>query len=60
DSNELSQAYLEKNQIDLIVTNYTEYITEYAQNIDYLLLKTFPDDYDWEALEAKLNTNFNS
>nr|WP_232845380.1 hypothetical protein [Enterococcus innesii] len=56
----MSQAYLEKNQIDLIVTNYTEYITEYAQNIDYLLLKTFPDDYDWEALEAKLNTNFNN
>lgn len=59
DSNELSAGYLEKNQIDLIVTNYTEYITEYAQDIDYLLFKTFPDEHDWEALEEKLNANFN-
>lgn len=48
-----------KNQIDLIVTNYTEYITEYAQDIDYLLFKTFPDEHDWEALEETLNANFN-
>lgn len=59
DSNELSAGYLEKNQIDLIVTNYTEYITEYAQDIDYLLFKTFPDEHDWEALEETLNANFN-
>lgn len=57
DSNELSAGYLQKNQIDLIVTNYTEYIMEYAHDIDYLLFKTFPDEHDWEALEEKLNTN---
>lgn len=36
DSNELSTTYLEKNKIDLVVTNYSEYISDFTNNIDSL------------------------
>ncbi|MFQ6577790.1 helix-turn-helix domain-containing protein [Enterococcus casseliflavus] len=54
DSNELSPEYFQRNQIDLIVTNYAEYAAEYG-SIECLLFRPYPDKQDWESLEQKLD-----
>jgi hypothetical protein len=59
DSNELSPDYLKANNIDLVVTNYTEYVGDYANDIDCLLFKTFPDKNDWNKLAKILNPHMN-
>ncbi|WP_368259048.1 helix-turn-helix domain-containing protein [Enterococcus gallinarum] len=60
DSNELSPDYLMMNHIDLVVTNYTEYVSDYANDIDCLIFKTFPDKNDWNKLAKCLNPHMNA
>lgn len=55
DSNELSLAYIQEQQIDLVVTNYSEYITDFVVNVDYLLMKAIPDAVDVNRLLRKIN-----
>lgn len=55
DSNELSPSYLQSNSIDLLVTNYSEYLTEYLLNSDCLLFKSIPDANDWNKLLNHIN-----
>ncbi|WP_213355498.1 helix-turn-helix domain-containing protein [Enterococcus casseliflavus] len=55
DANELSQEYLEEKGIDLLVTNYSEYITEFLLNVECILLKAIPDASDWNRLLNKIN-----
>jgi predicted DNA-binding protein YlxM (UPF0122 family) len=59
DSNELSPDYLTANHIDLVVTNYTEYVSDYANDIECLIFKTFPDKNDWNKLAKRLNPHMN-
>ena len=60
DSNELSPDYLMMNHIDLVVTNYTEHVSDYANDIDCLIFKTFPDKNDWNKLDKCLNPHMNA
>ena len=43
------------SNVDLIVTNYSRYVLDYINDIEYLLLKEVPDDQDWDQLEKKIN-----
>ncbi|GAA2889455.1 hypothetical protein ACR76W_11030 [Enterococcus casseliflavus] len=58
DVNEMSSDYFKRHQIDLMVTNYTEYAAEYGATIVCLLFKTFPNKNDWDALASKLDPLF--
>ncbi len=49
----LTKKTLNGSHIDLIVTNYNRYLVDYKVKTDYLLLKSLPDDRDWEHLERK-------
>jgi len=53
--NELTTAYLKENAIDLVVTNYSEYLSEFILSTDYLLLKTIPDHQDWLRVIEKID-----
>ncbi len=44
------EEFLNQEDIDLIVTNYSEYLSEYKVSTNCLLLKTVPDKQDWELL----------
>ncbi|MFB8623392.1 helix-turn-helix domain-containing protein [Enterococcus casseliflavus] len=46
----LTEEFLNQEDIDLIVTNYSEYLSEYKVSTNCLLLKTVPDKQDWELL----------
>ncbi|OTO01209.1 hypothetical protein A5883_003526 [Enterococcus sp. 5B3_DIV0040] len=51
----LIQEMLNADHIDLIVTNYNRYFLDYIIEIDYLLLKTVPDEHGWRNLERKID-----
>ncbi|MDB1688422.1 helix-turn-helix domain-containing protein [Enterococcus casseliflavus] len=55
DASELSPAYLKEKQIDLLVTNYSEYTMEYLLEVECILLKSFPDATDWNRLLNQIN-----
>ncbi|WP_430615449.1 hypothetical protein IGJ42_002270 [Enterococcus sp. DIV1067f] len=46
----LTEDFLNQEDIDLVVTNYSEYLSEYNLSTNWLLLKTVPDKQDWELL----------
>jgi len=46
---------LEDSKVDLIVTNYSRYILDYTLHTEYLLLKTVPDEQDWQRLEKMID-----
>ncbi|MBW9323878.1 HTH domain-containing protein [Enterococcus casseliflavus] len=50
----LTNDFFGQENIDLIVTNYKDYLTEYIFNHEYLLLKTVPDNRDWRLLIEKI------
>lgn len=52
---ELTPKYFRKNQIDLLVTNHEDHITDLIQDIDYLIFKTIPDGEDWNRLLNQIN-----
>ncbi|WP_429974995.1 helix-turn-helix domain-containing protein [Enterococcus sp. DIV0840c] len=51
----ITKELLNKNHVDLIVSNYSRYIQDYVVNTDYILLKSVPDDRDWKNLEKKVD-----
>ena len=53
--NELTTDYLKGNAIDLVVTNYSEYLSEFILSTDYLLLKAIPDHQDWQRVIEKID-----
>ncbi|OTN75500.1 hypothetical protein A5886_000570 [Enterococcus sp. 8G7_MSG3316] len=53
--NEVTTGYLALQQIDLVVTNYSEYLTDFILVTDYLLLKAIPDRFDWMRVIQKIN-----
>ncbi|MDY4306913.1 hypothetical protein SNF32_04465 [Enterococcus mundtii] len=46
--NELCASYIENHEINLLVTNYNEYLTFSSLGLECLLLKTVPDASDWK------------
>lgn len=55
DAGELSPEYLQEKNIDLLVTNYSEYTTEFLLEVECVLLKSFPDATDWNRLLKQIN-----
>lgn len=53
---ELNEEQLNGNQIDLLVTNYSPYVSEYRLTTDYVLMKQVPDRLDWIRVLDKLNS----
>jgi hypothetical protein len=62
DSSEFSLDYVERNKIDLVVTNYAEYLEEYILDVECLLIKSIPDADDWnnflKIINPKIIHNF--
>lgn len=50
----LTKKILNEKEIDLIITNYSRYITDFIDNKEYILIKELPDDLDWSKIEKKL------
>lgn len=55
DSISLNEEILEKIGVDIIVTNYSEYINDYVLQTDYLLFQTIPIADDWKNLQKKIS-----
>ncbi|MBO1097907.1 HTH domain-containing protein [Enterococcus casseliflavus] len=51
----LTKETLNTTKIDLVVTNYDRYITDFIENKDYLLIKEIPDKQDWRVLTYKID-----
>ena len=41
--------------INLLITNYPEYATEYLLDVESVLLKSIPDAADWNHLLNRIN-----
>lgn len=54
---ELCESYIKDQQIDLLVTNYHEYLSLPFLNLEYFLIKTVPDSTDWARLLQRINPN---
>lgn len=52
---ELSEKHLNDKTVDLLVTNYSPYLSEYRFTKDYVLMNQIPDRQDWERVLAKVN-----
>jgi hypothetical protein len=50
----LGKEALRKESVDLIVTNYDRYVTDIIENQNYVLIKTLPDEQDWQHIESSL------
>ena len=55
DSGEVNAKYLEKNKIDILVTNYSEYIADFDNCTECILFRSIPTASDWNKLLAKVN-----
>ncbi|MBW9323880.1 HTH domain-containing protein [Enterococcus casseliflavus] len=51
----LTNEFLGQESIDLVVTNYSDYLYEYTVNTDFLLIKLVPDNQDWQLLFRKID-----
>lgn len=51
----LTSENLQQDKVDLVVTNYSHYVSDYVIETEYVLLKEVPDDQDWQQLEKKID-----
>lgn len=51
----LTSENLQQDKVDLVVTNYSRYVSDYVIETEYVLLKEVPDDQDWQQLEKKID-----
>ncbi|TPR55093.1 helix-turn-helix domain-containing protein [Enterococcus sp. OL5] len=56
---ELNEAQLKHEEVDLLVTNYSPYVSDYSLTKDYVLMKQVPDRQDWARVLDKLNSLVN-
>lgn len=54
---ELSDSYIKNSKIDLLVTNYNEYLTYSSIGLECLLMKAVPDSLDWINLLNIIDPN---
>lgn len=50
----LTKSKLKKERSDLIVTNYDRYVSEFIDEEEYVLIKTVPDEQDWNNVQTSL------
>lgn len=55
DSSEVNADYLEMNDIDILVTNYSEYINEFNEFTECVLFRSIPTANDWNRLLTRIN-----
>ena len=53
----MPQANLEAEKIDIVITNYPLHVTEYLDDINYLLINTIPDAEDWNNILCEIEPN---
>lgn len=53
---ELTEQELNDTDIDLLVTNYSPYVSDYRFTKDYVLMNQVPDQQDWVRVLNKLNS----
>lgn len=51
----LSKDFLKNEAIDLIVTNYSRYVSNLIGDTNYLLIKEVPDEQDWLDIAERIN-----
>lgn len=51
----LTSENLQEDEVDLVVTNYSRYVSDDVIETKYLLLKEVPDDQDWHQLEKMID-----
>lgn len=52
---EFNKTFLSENQIDIFVTNQSEYISEIVKEMEYVVFKAIPDTSDWNELLKCIN-----
>ncbi|MGM7317092.1 helix-turn-helix domain-containing protein [Enterococcus casseliflavus] len=52
---ELTEKHLNDDSVDLLITNYSQYVAEYRLTKDYVLMNQVPDEKDWARVLTKLN-----
>lgn len=52
---ELDHAYIKENKIDLVVTNYSEYMDDLLVGQPAILFQAIPDANDWNRLLQEIN-----
>ncbi|OUZ28287.1 hypothetical protein A5885_003628 [Enterococcus sp. 8E11_MSG4843] len=52
---ELTEQHLNDDSVDLLITNYSQYVAEYRLIKDYVLMNQVPDESDWGRVLEKLN-----
>lgn len=52
----LTREKLSMADMDLLVTNYSRYISDVIGDINYILIKTIPDNRDWLNIQTQLNS----
>ena len=53
---ELSEQQLNDSAVDLLITNYSPYVSDYRFTKDYILMKQVPDRQDWRRVLDKLQS----
>ncbi|WP_208559712.1 helix-turn-helix domain-containing protein [Marinilactibacillus kalidii] len=58
DAADMSMTYFDDNNIDIIVTNYNEYIADYIEDREYILFEVNPTTKDWKKLFTLINPRY--
>lgn len=53
---ELTEQQLNDSEVDLLITNYSPYVSDYRFTKDYILMNQVPDRQDWRRVLDKLNS----
>lgn len=53
---ELTEQQLNDSEVDLLITNYSPYVSDYRFTKDYILMKQVPDRQDWRRVLVTLQS----
>jgi hypothetical protein len=52
---QIDNQFFYKNQIDIFVTNYADYVSYLEKDMDYILFHSIPNNDDWNHLLERIN-----
>nr|WP_244244634.1 helix-turn-helix domain-containing protein [Marinilactibacillus kalidii] len=55
DATDMTPEYFEDNEISIVITNYSHYVSEYLYECTHLLFEPYPTHKDWQRLFVLLN-----
>lgn len=55
---DMSREYFKSNKIDIVVTNYSEYLFDDLGDVVYLLFDSMPNERNWTQLAKLINKNY--